>query len=246
VFNEFRPEECGLQGGVVIRALLIPALILSFAAAAASAYATEVLAGSYPGFFTPGAVSDVEWESMVDRPYPFSGTIVAPIDGKNFLSASAGFLKPADDFPGQDESPIYSFTYLRYFYKFLGIDTTLQVYSTAWEEGGLDNRVETGGVEFLLTVQPNRARFQPYIGAGIGSYLNNYTIKSNVAELFDETDNAYGVVMKAGFRANLARGLYLGGYVKYFENDQDFDVFGQRRSLDIGGTAVMAEIGYRF
>ncbi len=232
--------------GVIIRALLIPALILSFAAAASSAHAAEILAGSFPGFFTPGAVSEVEWESMVDRAYPFSGTMVAPIDGKNFLSASAGFLTPADDFRGRNESTVYSFTYIRYFYGFLGIDTTLQTYSTDWKESGFDNRIETGGVEFLLTVQPNGARFQPYIGAGIGSYLNNYSIKLNGAGVFDETGNAYGIVMKAGLRANLAWGLYLGGHVKYFENEQDFDVFGQKRSLDIGGTAVMAEIGYRF
>ncbi|MGE4520295.1 MAG: outer membrane protein [Desulfobacteraceae bacterium] len=104
--------------------------------------------------------------------------------------------------------------------------------------------LSTFGIEAVFYIQPKDARIQPYAGIGIGVYGNNVTSEINDTEYFDDSGSAFGGVAKAGLRLYLDDKFFIGGYAKYFTNEQDFQLTdGSIKSLNIGGTSLMFEVG---
>ncbi|TWI74097.1 outer membrane protein with beta-barrel domain [Desulfobotulus alkaliphilus] len=129
-----------------------------------------------------------------------------------------------------------------------GVDLAFNQTEATGKIGVFEDKVtlSTLGLEALIYIQPKDAKVQPFVGAGIGLYVNNLNAKLNNVEYFDDSGSGFGFVGKAGLRLFLDNKFYIGGYGKYYSNDQDFENYDKSKTThNLGGTCFVFEIGLK-
>ena len=112
----------------------------------------------------------------------------------------------------------------------------------------------SGIVRFVPTGR--QARFQPYIGAGIGGFRWHYAETGQFVDPADSTifpaqyvadGTAVGPVVLGGIRAPVGASVMLGGEIRYQKAEDDLDptqFLGDK--IDLSGTAFQGTLTWRF
>ena len=187
------------------------------------------------------------------------GTVSASIaeEKRIFLSLGGGVFKPKGD--ASDYNQGSNFTLSVFIWptdSIFGAGIDVNRNKVDFEQTVIGNsqtsEIETTSFECLLYIQPNTWIIQPYIGLGIGTYINTVINKWGNTTLYDDSNQSgFGLVAKGGVRAFIGNTFFIGAYGKYFTNANDIKYLtssGDKITLkyDIGGTMVNAEIGMRF
>ncbi|MCB9481782.1 MAG: outer membrane beta-barrel protein [Desulfobacteraceae bacterium] len=179
----------------------------------------------------------------------FALTASSPAFSESLFSFSGGSFTPKEDFMSEfDTGYTFAATYTRNASDMFayGIDVAFSQTEATADLYGSEDKVtlSTLGLEALIYIQPKDARVQPYVGIGLGLYGNNITGELNDVEYYDESGSAVGFIGKAGVRLFLDNKFFVGGYAKYYTNDQEFEYYnGDTETKNIGGTCFMFEIG---
>jgi hypothetical protein len=175
--------------------------------------------------------------------------LASPGFSESIFSFSGGTFSPKEDFMSDfDTGTTFAATYVTHasdLFAF-GIDIAFSQTEAKDDILGTEYKdtLSTLGLEALIYIQPKDAKVQPYAGIGLGVYGNNVASEINGNEYYDDSGSAFGVVGKAGLRFYLDNKFFIGGYAKYYTNNQDFEeTNGNTEELNIGGTCLMFEIG---
>jgi hypothetical protein len=165
----------------------------------------------------------------------------------NFVSVSAGAFFPGDEFEGDWDTGIdVALSYAVFWEGLLGVGADLHLYETELSERFERGEVTTFGMEGLFYLHRDFGGLQPYVGAGVGLYINDIFLDTATMK-FDDSGSALGLVGKAGLRWFPKERFSVGAYGKYFSNKQRINrVVGDDFTIDYGGTIVSFEVGYRF
>jgi hypothetical protein len=182
-----------------------------------------------------------------------SGVANAQIPGSGFqpknvlLIVGFGTFTPGGDYEpiGKEEwqtGPDFNVAVGLLFHEFLGFEVGMHGYGTEIGNDTAGFEVSAVGLEFLLTIQPREARFQPFVGLGLGSYSTIITTKL-LGYRDERSYSGSGGVFKAGLRYFVGENFHMGFSVKAFSNNVQDD-YGN--TADFGGTAFNFELGGGF
>jgi hypothetical protein len=186
--------------------------------------------------------------------------VVSPVvaeEKRIFLSVGGGLFQPKLD--ASDYNKGTNYTLSTFFWptdSILGAGIDVNRNKIDFQQtiigNTLTSEIETTSLEFLIYIQPNTWKIQPYIGIGMGTYINTVTNKWGNSTVFDDgNQSGFGFVTKGGFRVFIGNTFFIGAYGKYFTNAHAVKyttTSGDKITLNynIGGTVVNAEIGMRF
>ncbi|WP_457621440.1 hypothetical protein [Persephonella sp.] len=118
--------------------------------------------------------------------------------------------------------------------------------------------IQTKGIEVIGVFSHQNNKLELYAGIGLGIYMNTLSLivtDGYYEYTYEDDGRGTGGVIKAGMRYAISPQAFIGGFIKFFGNNQEFrfyevDSYGNvikyEESFDFGGTVVNVEFGLTF
>ncbi len=138
-------------------------------------------------------------------------------------------------------------TYTRLIGNHFAFEGGYHAYGSTFDEGAVEGAFVSTGLEAMFLYVPLHGRVMAYVGGGLGLYSNYIEVEVNGTTVLDDEGSAAGAVLKGGVRAHITKRFYVGGFLKAFSNNQEFEYEnGDEETINMGGSTVNFELGFAF